>query len=253
MFETPTTRVWKKLFDEGKLTPEQSQFWKTKPAEELFDLQDDPDEVRNLAGSPEHKPVLERMRTAQQSLARKIRDVGLLPEEEVHARSKGTTPYEMGHDPKRYPMEKVMVAAEQATRGIRSKLSDSDSAVRYWAVMGVLMRGAEAVKAAQAELRKALKDSSPSVRVAAAETLGRYSDDVTEALEVLVTHADASKNPLFVALRALNAIDYLDAKAKPAIDKIRALPVTDKDTSIDQRLRTYVARVKEKTLADLEG
>ncbi|MEJ7607417.1 MAG: hypothetical protein WKF37_14415, partial [Bryobacteraceae bacterium] len=51
MFETPTTRVWQKLSNLGTLTPEQSVFWNTKPIEELYDLQHDPDEVRNLAAS----------------------------------------------------------------------------------------------------------------------------------------------------------------------------------------------------------
>ena len=66
MFQTPTTRVWKRLYDEGKLTPAQTHFWQPKPPEELYDLQNDPDEVHNLAGSPEHREVLERMRKAEQ-------------------------------------------------------------------------------------------------------------------------------------------------------------------------------------------
>ena len=44
----------------------------------------------NLAKSPEHKATLERLRKAQQDLAVKIRDVGFLPEGEIHSRSKGT-------------------------------------------------------------------------------------------------------------------------------------------------------------------
>jgi arylsulfatase A-like enzyme len=52
MFEMPTTRVWKDLFDAGKLKPEQTAFWKPKPPEELYDTTTDPDEVVNLAGRP---------------------------------------------------------------------------------------------------------------------------------------------------------------------------------------------------------
>ena len=62
MFETPTTRVWKRLHDEGKLTPTQDTFWNTKPPEELYDLASDPDEVRNLADSVEQRPTLEKLR-----------------------------------------------------------------------------------------------------------------------------------------------------------------------------------------------
>src|SRR5205823_12572370 len=60
MFQTPTTQVWKKLHDAGKLNPVQDRFWQSKPPEELFDLQSDPDEVNNLAGSPEHREVLQK-------------------------------------------------------------------------------------------------------------------------------------------------------------------------------------------------
>ena len=48
MFQTPTTRVWKEMFDAGKLNEAQAKFWQPKPVEELFDLQSDPDEVTNL-------------------------------------------------------------------------------------------------------------------------------------------------------------------------------------------------------------
>src|SRR5262249_44273445 len=48
MFETPTTRVWKRLFDAGKLNKTQARFWQTKATFELYDLERDPDEVHNL-------------------------------------------------------------------------------------------------------------------------------------------------------------------------------------------------------------
>src|SRR5204862_5873378 len=76
MFQTPTTQVWKRLHDEGRLTAEQDIFWNRKPAEELYDLKTDPDEVRNLAMSPEHQQILSRLRQVQRDHAIKIRDVG---------------------------------------------------------------------------------------------------------------------------------------------------------------------------------
>ena len=143
MFETPTTQVWKRLFDQGKLTPAQSHFWQKKPPEELYDLQNDPDEVNNLAGSAEHREILQRMRKAEQDWVVRVRDVGFLPEPEIHSRSEGSTPYDVGHDDKKYPLARIVAAAElasglkpDAVPELKKALADADSAVRYWAQWG---------------------------------------------------------------------------------------------------------------------
>lgn len=252
MFQTPTTRVWKKLYDQGKLSAAQAAFWKTKPAEELYDLDSDRDEVQNLAGKPKHEETLKRLRAAQRQLAVKIRDVGFLPEGELHGRSRGSTPYDMGHDGKSYPMARVFDTAEQASLmrpealpALRKALRDYDSAVRYWAALGVLMRGKKAVEAAASDLRAALHDDSPFARIAAAEALARYGDDadLEQCLAVLVGHADAGRNTVFVAMAALNALDALGDKAAPVADAIKKLP--NKAKVPDPRYAPYVPRLTE--------
>lgn len=61
----PTVWVLRKLAAEGKLTPAQAQLVApTKPAEELYDITRDPDEINNLAASPAHAAVLREMRAA---------------------------------------------------------------------------------------------------------------------------------------------------------------------------------------------
>jgi uncharacterized sulfatase len=123
--------------------------------------------------------------------------------------------------------------------------------VRYWAALGIQMRGAEAVRDAREALIRALGDASPSVRAAAAEALGRYSDDsdLNRALEVLMQLAPIDKNGLYISLLALNALDTLDKKAASLKERIQALP--REDASVDPKLRGYVPRLLEKTLADL--
>jgi uncharacterized sulfatase len=259
MFVTPTTQVWKRLFDEGKLTPEQAHFWQTKPPEELYDLNSDPDEVHNLSDSPEHREILKRMRNAQQEHALKIRDVGFLPENEIHRRAQGSSPYEVGHDDARYPMERIFAAAElaaslepDAVPELKRALEDDDSAVRYWGAMGMLMRGKPAVDAARAELRTALGDEAPSVRIAAAWALGQYGnqEDLHKALPVLLSYASYEENGVYLSLMSLTAIDALDQRAASALDQLKALPTKVKREH--QRPGYGIAPLIEKTLADLE-
>jgi len=245
MFETATTRVWKKLYDEGKLKPPQTYFWETKPPEELYDLQTDRDETRNLAAQPAHRATLERLRQAQRGLAAQVRDVGFLPEGEILSRSRGSSPYEMGHDDARYPMRKIAAAAEAAasTEPLPPALfTDPDSAVRYWAAVGSLIR--------RTVPRALVADPSPYVRVVAAEALGRYGSeaDAKKAVAMLAEMAPPDKNGAFVSMMALNALDYIGAKAKSALPVIESMAKEDKN--VDARYRGYCARVIEKLLAD---
>ncbi len=256
MFQTPTTRVWKRLHDEGKLAPAQDVFWNTKAPEELYDLQSDPDEINNLAALRAHQEILERLRTAQHDLAQKIRDVGFLPEGELFSRSKGGSPYDMRHDDSQYPFERVIGTAELASMlkpdavpALKTRLRDSDSAVRYWAALGMLMRGEFGLREAHAELLAALKDNSPYVRIAAAESLGRYGSDadLKAALKILVELAPIDKNGVFVSMAALNALDALGQKAGSVADAIKAMPATA--IVPDPRYSSYVPRLLE----DLRG
>ncbi len=256
-FETPSTAVWRKLYDEGKLTPEQSLFWKEpKAAEELYDLESDPDEVHNLAAMPEHAETLAKMRAAQENLALKIRDAGLISEGEMHQRSEGTTPYDMAHDDNLYPLARILKAAGEATSmksnalaDLKAGFADKDSALRYWSAMGILMRGSDGVNAAHDEITQAAKDSSTYVQVAANWALAKYGSaaDLTTALPVLVGLANWSQHDVFTSMSALNALGDLGHKAKPVADQIKALPA--KGASPDGRFSGYVGRL----LADLNG
>ena len=256
MFHTPTTRVWKQLYDQRKLTPPKTLFWERKPPQELYDLQEDPDEVKNLAHSVEHQQILKTLRQAQQQLALRIRDIGFLPEGEIHSRSSGSSPYEIGHDDAKYPLTKIMAMAEtasmqkpEAISELKHGLSDGDSAVRYWAAMGILMfNQVGPVEMAKGELRQALNDSSPYVRIVAAQALGQFGNDaeLRSALKVLTALAPIDQNGIYTSMAALNALDALGRKAISVKEVIAALPTTGR--SVNARMDTYAPRLVEHIL-----
>jgi uncharacterized sulfatase len=251
MFEMPTTQVWKKLYDEGKLKPEQKAFWEPKPSEELYDLENDPDEVNNLALKPNaaQRKVLEDMRGAQRALAARIKDVGILPEHEIHSRANGDAPYTMGHDPKRFDQAKIQAAAERATgptpaslKDLIAGLKDEDSAVQYWSATGILRMGAKAFPQALEPL-KALTAPAPSI--VAAEAIARYAhaSEQVKATDTLLGYADTAKHGMFLAVPALNSLTELGgAKLKPYRDRIAALPKESKNAA---KLENYVPRLIE--------
>jgi len=232
----PSTPAWERLYKEAKLTAPQTHFWETKPPEELYDLQSDRYEVNNLASSPAHKTILDRFRNAHHEYELRVKDIGLLPEGEMHARAGSTTPYEMGHDPKRYPAERILAAADLASSGkpgatqhLENAMKDPDAGVRFWGVMGILIRGEEEAHKTHESLEKALNDASPHVRIVAAEALGKFGsqEDLESSLGTLIQLADSVKNNSYVALHALNAIDALGKKAAPLKSQLASLTTLD--------------------------
>ncbi len=257
MFQTPTTQVWKQQFDAGQLNAAQSAFWLPKPSEELFDIEADPYQIQNLADSSEHRQTLERMRAAAKQWMLDVRDLGFLPEGEMLERAQDGAPYDLGHDPQRYPLEAIYEVADLATRPTSGDLDRllahrvaPDSAIRYWVANGLLLRAtqdqdrAEVVRAA----RGMSTDVSPYVRCLANETLARFGNaaDRSSAMKALVSAVDTRENSIFVALAAMNSLDWCAPTKAEIGDGLRGLP---KGTAIPARYQSYVPRMVERIQA----
>ena len=127
--------------------------------------------------------------------------------------------------------------------------------MRYWAVLACQMRGVLGVNENHDDLMVAMKDASPPVRIAAARALVDFGTeaDAQAAFTVLLDAADWSKNDVFTAMSALDALaataDKL-AQSKDAaamIARIKALP--DKGPAPDARLKEYIPRMLEELRA----
>ncbi|QGJ69021.1 Choline-sulfatase [Planctomycetales bacterium 10988] len=265
MFQTPTTKIWKTLYDEGRLEAPQTFFWEEKPSEELYDLDQDPDEVVNLADSPEHQEIKERLSDALEEQLVMSGDTGFLPEAMLHARLNGRAPFELAFDTEGYPLKQILATAaiassrkfESAFPILLQGLTDPESAVRYWSALGFVVNGEAGVKLANEPLVKALKDESPAVRVVAAEALARYGTkkDQKKALEVLVDLSDCHEHGLFVALLSLNSLDAVEldklkANEKWLLPKIKELP--DMPENVDRRLRSYIKNLLSRLTSRFE-
>ncbi len=90
----PVWNLLKELNAQGKLAPAQAALCADRmPPEELYDLDVDPHEIRNLAASPEHAPVLERLRAALARWIEETNDRGAVFEPpEVQANEGRTKP-----------------------------------------------------------------------------------------------------------------------------------------------------------------
>jgi len=82
--QMPIMQELNKLAAEGKLTPEQAQWYRTtKPTEELFDTEKDPHEVNNLAEDAAYAEKLTELRKKCEAWTKSFEDTGLIPEKEL--------------------------------------------------------------------------------------------------------------------------------------------------------------------------
>lgn len=277
MFETPTTRVWKKLFDEGKLNEAQSAFWKPKPHVELYDLQSDPDEVRNLAGDPENSKRRRRLDWALFNWMIDTRDLGVIPEAELWRMSEGTTPYDVGNrltasnnqrsdsgDKDRFnwivmtsfvtgqfSVEEDRQSTSQETfdRVLQDYHLREDPSIRYWELMArMFVLSADTAFTSRGEdqvalFQRSLDDEIPIVRIVAAEGLATFGSDADRAktLPILLDYANVEKHGIPLGIMALNAINRLGEKAASIRDDVAKLPREDKASH--QRYQSYPGRL----------
>lgn len=235
----------------GKLTDPMALFSAaTKPAEELYDLDDDPHEIRNLADDPRFANKLKELRSALSAWQNEIGDVGLIPEAEIEIQEQSAgSRFDILHDrPDSTAMlSRLVEIATKASAGIDSLddllggLTDENASVRYWSATGIGNIGEPAMRAKTA-IAKALSDTSPSVRIAAARAMARLGDSES-AIEVL--EKELVSEHQWGRLAAAIVLDEMDGEARPALSALKA-------ALVDQPNK-YIVRVANRAINELQG
>lgn len=247
MEHMPTTKELRRLHAAGKLDDAAELFFRqTKPLEELYDLDKDPHEIKNLADSPQHQKILERMRDVHRRWQDETKDLALLPEPEMAIRAKKFgSQYAILRQPGTEDlMRRLRDAADAAHRGktdgLMKAMDDPDPAVRYWAATGLGILGQQA-KDSLPRLRAALEDDSPTVRVAAAQAvclMGRPK----EALPLLIEELQSEREWIRVA--AADVLDEIGEQARPALGALKKVTKENR--------KNYETRLSRHAVAQLE-
>jgi arylsulfatase A-like enzyme len=212
----PSMVSWYEEWLAGRCDEVQSRYWEPKPVEELYEVNVDPYQIRNLAGDPDYDRVLIRMRKQLDQTVRQSRDTGFVPEGMFARLCGDETIYDYVQSD-RYPFAEVHRVAKLASQRtaahlhqLQAAMTHAHPAVRYWAAQGCLILG-EAAEPALLDLQKLLSDPNLDVRVPAAEAIAQMGH-VEAAFPVLIGVVHQGNR--FEANAALNALDFLIADGR---------------------------------------
>lgn len=233
---------------ENKLNPLQKSLFDDRPAEFLFDIENDLWETNNLAGDPKFKTVLEKMRNLQKEEILSSSDVMFLPEYEIDILSKSTTAYQFRLDKASCPLEEIFNAASLS--GFRGKdvtakqvelLGNTNKIIRYWAILGLRSQSVEDLKQDSAKIIKAMEDDYLPVAVIASSITFEMLGNKTA--EEYLKKFCVSKN-LNISLMAINYLLYTKNK-KPFIETIQIVhKMEDRDYNIKAACMDFLGSLK---------
>jgi arylsulfatase A-like enzyme len=216
---------WEAAYLAGRLNETQARFWRVKPFEEFYDLQNDRDQTHNLIGQS-HIEQIGAMRQALDQHMLDVNDNGFIPE------GSPLEDYAASRDAEAYPLKQIMQLAALAARRdpaqldeLRGHLDDPNEVKRYWTAQGLLMLERQAEPAAATLRRHLDEDNSPQVRIVVAEALAVLGQ-VGPAVAVLADLLAAHPHPA-VRLQALNALTDLGPLARPALPAIEQAAASD--------------------------
>jgi uncharacterized sulfatase len=224
-FYTDQSNIMQELFRinrETELTgPELILFNPRRTAEELYDIENDPHEINNLAYNPDYKHIVDEMRTILANELLKNFDTGLMPEPEMHRLSEISTTYEIARNPSVFPLEDILSACDLMLEPdmdpavVLNKLRHPNGFVRYWTIIAVQERGFSNEDVSR-ELRKLLSDNFPTVQIEAAKTLINAGNP--ELLETITRYIKNEDTPL--VLYASRAFQQVSDQYKEFPDNI---------------------------------
>jgi uncharacterized sulfatase len=229
-----TMQALRQLHAEGKLNAVQDQWMADhRPPEELYDVENDPWETRNLADEPACQDVKKRLRQALSDWMIETRDTGLLAEPEMVRLAQNVgSEYSIFRQPggaervKRL-MQVALISANPQPGDhpvIEAALTDVDPAVRYWAVLAL-----RAVPDNTDRLLTAAKDENASVRIAAALSLA-LSGKQKDAVSILETELKQVKQQEETLQFALHVLNQCGPAASSAMETVKTLQQARGDT-----------------------
>lgn len=236
-FSMPSWTAWRQAWKDGKLEEQHRRMWESpQPVEELFDLEADPWEVKNLAADPAQAERLETMRERLKKKMSEVKDTGIVPEPMWAELLGDYTVAELARS-EDFPYQEILDRAFAASGGEALVLDSEDPVMRYWSLLGHLVAGEAG------ESKTCLEDEHSVNRVLAAEVLHATGEEAL-ATENLLAELDRDLDD-YSTQYLLNALVRLEISP-------RIPDAWIEETLKDRKAGSYVKRFAEQLKEERE-
>lgn len=237
-WEMPANIYWDKAYFEGKLSEIHRRPFEQVMAEALYDLQNDPFELNNLANEKGFSEIKETLKDELNKQIRDTKDIGFLP---ITTRN-GKSPYSRvrveGYDLELlYKLTDMTLSVTEDDIPLLSEIADSDrpDEFKFWAAvnLGVLARNGS--EKTLPSLRKLLSVKDEMIQQESAAALC-YTSAIDEGFSFLLTHPDQT-----AALEMLSLEEQIRDKFPTAIIDM----LLDKSTQFEEKEMTSMPGQKD--------
>ncbi|MDC1105620.1 sulfatase-like hydrolase/transferase [Prolixibacteraceae bacterium] len=228
-YKQASYREWYNLYREGKLTPSQEAFFNTRPAELLFDLSKDPNEINNLSSDPKYMDILKAMRTRMIKKELSLNDLSFYPESHLrNAAFADPTTFGKKHKTEIKELLEIanleLLSYDEAREAIITNLNSTNPWKRYWALIVCSSFREQAKELLPAIHKIASKDNEILVRTRAAEYMGLIGDKI--AITILTKEVNQTKEVMEI-VEILNSASMLKMHHPEIVFKLNPDIISD--------------------------
>jgi len=170
---------WRKLYDEGKLNAVQRGFFEPRPMEEVYDVESDPYETKNLAASMPLEPLQNLRRTLAMHL-KETHDLSFVPESVMVAKAmENPTAWGEANAEELWELQQIAMPGtgrfKVARVWLEPALKADNPMKRYWAIVSCSVFGQAAKPLMPIIKTMSAEDDHLLVRARAAEFLALHN------------------------------------------------------------------------------
>jgi N-sulfoglucosamine sulfohydrolase len=241
--KTGSYEEFNRVMAKGELPEETLKMYKEKPVEQLFDLQTDPYETRNLVDEEGMETLVNHLSNTLGEWMVEHRDTGLLNEGEMMMRAveDQSSVYEVARSISESEYREILTAASlvgkvEESSAILPMLVHEDSFVKFWGLVALDAYPGDKFEL-EDRLIKLMSDDSPAVAVKAAEIGIRNNIEEEKAYRLLGELLQHEYEPL--VLQAAISTRLLEEKAVPLLPLIQQTVMPQYSGEIWGRYRSW--------------